>query len=51
MPGQTHARAFLLDHAGELRDVVSELLGEDVRVDVGERALASAATVWRRRAN
>jgi len=45
--GQTHARGCLLDHAMQLRDLLGELLGgEDVRVEVDERALAQAERVW-----
>jgi len=48
MPGQTHARACLLDHAAELRDALDELLAdEEVTVEVSEEALARAAGVWR----
>lgn len=50
LTGQSHARACLLDHAAELRDVLAEL--EDrakVSVDVDDCALQLAAGVWRRR--
>ena len=47
MPGQTHARACLLDHAAELRDALDELLeDEQVTVEVSEEALGLAARVW-----
>lgn len=47
MPGQTHARACLLDHAAELRGRLEELLGEEeVTVEVSDRALEQAARVW-----
>jgi hypothetical protein len=47
MPGETHARACLLDHAAELREAVDELLcGEEVTVEVSDAALARAARVW-----
>ena len=45
MPGETHARACLLDHAAELRDAVDEL-GEAVTVEVSDAALDRAARVW-----
>lgn len=47
MPGETHARACLLDHAAELRDALDELLeDEQVTVEVSEDALGRAARVW-----
>ena len=47
MPGQTHARACLLDHAAEVRDALEELIpDEQVMVEVSEEALAHAARVW-----
>jgi hypothetical protein len=49
MPGQTHARACLLDHAAELRDVLEELEQEQLAVDVAERALEQAARAWEQR--
>ena len=49
MPGQTHARACLLDHAAEVRDALEELIpGEEVMVEVSDEALAQAARVWSR---
>jgi hypothetical protein len=49
MPGQTHARACLLDHAAELRNLLDELLdGEEVAVEVYDYALEQAARVWSR---
>jgi hypothetical protein len=48
-PGVTHARACLLDHAAELRAVVSEVTEEHVTVHVGVRALERAAQVWTER--
>ena len=47
MPGQTHARACLLDHAAELRGVLADLFDEDVSVELSEHALERAAGVWR----
>lgn len=50
MPGQTHARACLLDHAAELRARLEELLAEEeLTVEVSDRALEQAAGVWSRR--
>jgi hypothetical protein len=50
MPGQTHARACLLDHAAELRAVLAEFFAdEDLAVEVSERALARAERVWSER--
>ena len=47
MPGQTHARACLLDHAAELRGQLEDLLGEEeVTVEVSDRVLEQAAGVW-----
>ena len=47
MPGQTHARACLLDHAAELRDAVEQLLpGEEVTVEISDAALERACRVW-----
>jgi uncharacterized protein with beta-barrel porin domain len=47
MPGQTHARACLLDHVAELRDAVAEALDdEQVTVEISDDALTEAARVW-----
>jgi hypothetical protein len=47
LPGQSHARASLLDHAAQLRDAVEELLAdEEVGVELAEEALERAARVW-----
>ena len=47
LAGQSHARAYLLDHAAELRDTLGELLEhEQVSVDVPEATLEQAARVW-----
>ena len=47
MPGQTHARACLLDHAAEVKDALEELLhGEEVMVEISDQALTEAARVW-----
>ena len=50
LAGQTHARACLLDHAAELRDLLDELLGEDVSIELSEQALEQAEAVWRQQA-
>lgn len=47
LPGQSHARACLLDHAAQLRDAVEELLvDEEVGVELGEDTLERASRVW-----
>ena len=49
LPGQSHARACLLDHAAELRDALGELLeDEEVSVELAEETLEQAARVWSR---
>lgn len=49
LPGQTHARACLLDHTVELREALAELLGHDeVRVEIADTALDHAERVWSR---
>ena len=49
LPGQSHARACLLDHAAELRDALGELLeDEEVSVELAEDTLEQAARVWSR---
>ena len=46
LPGQSHARECLLDHAAELRDAVGELLeDEEVSVELAEQTLEQAARV------
>jgi hypothetical protein len=44
--GLTHARACLLDHAGELQAALSDLTQQPVSVDVRPRALEQAAGAW-----
>jgi hypothetical protein len=44
--GLTHARACLLDHAGELQAAVSDLTQQHVSVDVSPRALEQAVGAW-----
>jgi len=47
LPGQSHARACLLDHAAELRSALEELLeDEEVSVELAEETLEQAARVW-----
>ena len=46
MPGQTHARACLLDHAASLRRALDDG-SEEVSVEISDAALATAAGVWR----
>ena len=47
LAGVTLARACLLDHAAQLRELLADThMLEDVRVDVDERALADAQSVW-----
>ena len=47
LPGQSHARACLLDHAAQLRDAVGELLvDEEVGVELAEDTLKRASRVW-----
>ena len=49
LPGQSHARACLLDHAAELRGALEELLeDEEVSVELAEQTLEQAARVWSR---
>ena len=49
LPGQSHARACLLDHAAELRDALAELLeDEEVSVELAEETLEQAVRVWSR---
>ena len=47
MPGETHARACLLDHAAELRAMLDPEGEDAVSVEVSDAALARAAAVWR----
>jgi hypothetical protein len=47
MPGETHARACLLDHAAQLRAMLDPAGEEAVSVEVSDAALARAAAVWR----
>jgi hypothetical protein len=47
LPGMTHARGCLLDHAAELRELVAVLLGrDDIRVELLDQALSRAEKVW-----
>jgi hypothetical protein len=49
LPGASHARACLLDHAAELRLTLEEVLAEPLTVKMSEEALESAGDVWRLR--
>ena len=46
LPGISHPRACLLDHAAELRAVLVQLLDESVMVEIPEPALERANAVW-----
>ena len=47
LPGSSHARAWLLDHAAELRDALEGLLeDEEVSVELAEETFELAARVW-----
>lgn len=46
LPGASHARACLLDHAGELQALLDTELSEQVSVTIPETTLAAANTVW-----
>ena len=48
-PGETHARACVLDHAVELQAAIAELVDDDhitVTIDVPAAALEAAAGAW-----
>ena len=47
MPGETHARACLLDHAAALQRTLGVVEDEAVSVEISDAALAIAAGVWR----
>jgi hypothetical protein len=49
LPGASHARACLLDHAAELRVLLEELLQQAVTVEIAERSLQDASGVWGQR--
>jgi hypothetical protein len=44
-----HTRGCLLDHASELRDLLAELTGAEVTIDVDDAALQLAAEAWAQR--
>jgi hypothetical protein len=48
MPGETHARACLLDHAAALQRALSVVQKRAVSVEISDEALATAASVWRK---
>jgi hypothetical protein len=45
-PGETHARACLLDHAAELQAELAELDDHPIQIDVGPVALQRATDAW-----
>ena len=47
MPGQTHARACLLDHAAVLQRALGVAQEQAVSVEISDAALATATGVWR----
>ena len=47
MPGETHARACLLDHAAALHSALDPAQDRGVSIVVSDAALAGAAAVWR----
>ncbi len=49
LPGTSHARACLLDHAAELHMLLEAVLEEPVTVEIAERSLQDASGVWRQR--
>ena len=49
LASSAHARGCLLDHVSEMRDLLAELTGAEVTVDVGEDALQRAAEAWAHR--
>jgi hypothetical protein len=48
LPGSSHARACLLDHAAELRLTLEQLLDEPVRIEIPDAALERAGSLWER---
>ena len=47
LPGSSHARACLLDHAAELQAALEQLLeDEEVSVELAEETLEQAASIW-----
>ena len=49
LASSAHARGCLLDHVSELRDLLAELTGGEVTVDLSEDALQRAAEAWAHR--
>ena len=49
MPSSEHARGCLLDHASELRQLLAELTGAAVAIEVAEDVLERAGEAWERR--
>lgn len=46
--GDAHARNCMLDHAAELQQLLADLAGATVTIDIPPAALDRAATVWTR---
>ena len=49
LASSAHARGCLLDHASELRDLLAELTGAEVAIDIDDAALQLAAEAWAQR--
>jgi hypothetical protein len=45
-PGETHARACLLDHVAELQGALTHCGDQPIHIDVGPHALQRAAGAW-----
>jgi len=45
-PGQTHARACILDHAAELQQLLTDLTHDPVTIDIHPDALQRATGAW-----
>lgn len=45
-PGQTHAAACLLDHTAELQELLIDVTGETVSIDVGTHTVQAAERAW-----
>lgn len=45
-PGETHARACLLDHAAELQTMLAEITDGTITIDVAPVALHEATRAW-----
>ena len=49
LPSTAHARGCLLDHASELRELLAELSGVEVTIDVTESVLQRTGGAWAQR--